>query len=104
MQFPVSPRDKLFNIKFVEAIELNTQKEIDRYNSKENSSRISYNYQVGDKVLITSNDIPRKLHCPTIGPYPIIQVYSNSTDNVQNSAMTSDINNIFTPMESCKYR
>ena len=47
--------------------------------------RIHHDYQVGDKELITSNDIHRKLNCPTKGPYPIVQVYSNGTVHVQNA-------------------
>ena len=61
-------------------------------NSRENSLRIHQDYQVDDKVLITSNDIHRKLNCPTKGPYPTVQVYSNSTVCVQNGAITEHIN------------
>ena len=56
------------------------QKDVDKNNSSEKSLRIHYDYQVGDKVLITSNDIHRKLNCPTNkGPYYIVQVYSQGT-------------------------
>ena len=88
-------RDMLLNLKFVadwEAIKLRKQRDVDKNNSRENSLRIHHDYQVGDKVLITSNDIHRKLSCPTKGPYPIVQVYSNGTVRVQNGAVTERIN------------
>ena len=53
-------RDMLLKLKFVadwEAIKLRKQKDVDKNNSRENSLRIHHDYQVGDKVLITSNDI-----------------------------------------------
>ena len=65
------------NLKFIadwEAIRFRQKKNVDRNNSQENSLRISHDYQVGDKVLITSNDIRRKLNCLIKGPYPIVQV------------------------------
>ena len=64
---------------------------MDKNNSKENSLRIHHDYQGGDKVLITSNDIHRKLNFPTKGPYPIVQVYSNGTVRVQNGAVIKRI-------------
>ena len=73
-------------------IKLRKQRDVDKNNSRENSLRIHHDYQIGDKVLITSNDIHRKLKCPTKGPYPIVQVYSNGTVRVQNGAMTKHIN------------
>ena len=83
--------DMLLNPKVIadcEAIRLRKQKDVDKNNMKENSLRIHHNYQVGDKVLITNNDIHRKLDHPTKFPYPIVQVYSNGTACVQNDAMT----------------
>ena len=89
-------RNMLSNLKFVpdwEAISLRQQKDVDRNNSKENTvRRINHDYQVGDKVIITNNDIHRDLNCPTKGPYPIVQVYSNSTVRVQNGAVTKRFN------------
>ena len=85
----------LLNLKFVadwEAIKLRKQKDVDKNNSRENSLRIHHDYQVGDKVLITSNDIHRKLNCPTKGPYPIAQVYLNGTVCGENGIITKHIN------------
>ena len=67
-------------------------KDVDKNNIRENSSRIHHDYQVGDKVLITSNSIHRKLNCLTKGSYSIVQVYSNGTVRVQNGAITEHIN------------
>ena len=67
-------------------------KSVDKNNSRENSLRIYHDYQVGDKVLITNNDIHRKLNCPTKETYPIVQVYSNGTVRVQNGTVTKCIN------------
>ena len=86
----------LSNLKFVpdwEAISLRQQKDVDRNNSKENTvRRINHDYQVGDKVIITNNDIHRDLNCPTKGPYPIVQVYSNGTASAQNGAVSKQVN------------
>ena len=49
-------RDMLLHLKFVAdwgAIKLRKQRDVDKNNSRENSSRIHHDYQVGDKVLIT---------------------------------------------------
>ena len=45
------------------------------------------------------NNINRKSICPTKGPYPIVQVYINSTDHVKNGTFTEHITNIryYTP-------
>ena len=85
----------LLNLKFVadwEAIKLRKQRDVDNNNSRENSLRIHHDYQVDDKVLITSNDIHLKLNCPTKDPYPIVQVYSNGNVRVQNGPVTKHIN------------
>ena len=64
---------------------------MDKNNSRENSLRIHHDYQVGDKALITSNDIHRKLNYPTKDPYPIVQVSSNGTVCVQDGTVTECI-------------
>ena len=65
---------------------LRKQRDIDRNNARENGLRINHDYQVGDKVLITNNDIHRKLNCPTKGPFIIVQTYTNGTVRVKNGA------------------
>ncbi len=73
------------------AVRLKKQKDIDKNNVKENDLRINHDYQIGDKVLITNNDIDRKLNRPTKGPFHIIQVYTNGTTHVKNGAGTEQI-------------
>ena len=88
-------RDMLLNVKFIadwEAIKLRKQKDSDKNNARENGLRIPHDYQIGDKVLITNNDIARKLNCPTKGPFPIVQVYANGTVRVKNGAVTERVN------------
>ena len=88
-------RDMLLNAKFIadwEAIRLRKQKDSDKNNARENGLRIPHDYQIGDKVLITNNDIDRKLNYPTKGPFPIVQVYTNGTVRVKNGAVTERIN------------
>ena len=67
-------------------------RERERERERENSLRVDHDYHIGDKVLVTDNDIHRKLNCPTKGPYNIIQVYTNGTVRVQKGAVTERIN------------
>ncbi len=41
---------------------------MDRNSERENSLWVDHDYQTGEKVLVTENDIDRKLNCPTEGP------------------------------------
>ena len=88
-------RDMLLNVKFIadwEMIRLRKQKDVDKNNARENSLRVDHDYHIGDKVLVTDQDIHRKLNCPTKGPYNIIQIYTNGTVRVQRGAVTERIN------------
>ena len=49
-------------------------------------------------MLITNNDINRKLKCPSKGPFPIVQVYTNDTVRVQNGAVTERIISVVAPL------
>ena len=53
-----------------------------KFKSKEISLRISYDYQVGDNLLITSKGTNRKMNFPAKCLDPIVQVYPNSTAHV----------------------
>ena len=77
---------------WVQQPKLRKQRDADKNNSRENGLRIHHDYQVGDKVLITSSDIHRTLNCPTKGPKHIVQVYPNSIVHVQTGAITEHIN------------
>ena len=87
-------RDMLLNLKSVagwEAIRLKKRDE-GKNDSRENSLRIHHDYQVGDKVLITSNDIHRKLNCPIKGHYTINQVYSKVLSMCLNCEKANPVN------------
>ena len=43
------------------------QKNVEK-NERGDSLRVDHGYQTGDKVLVTDNNIHRKLNCPTRGP------------------------------------
>ena len=88
-------RDMLLNVKFIadwKMIRLRKQKDVDRNNARENSLSVDHDYHIGDKVLVTDQDIHCKLNCPTKGPYNMIQVYTNGTVRVQRGAVTERIN------------
>jgi hypothetical protein len=54
-------------------------------NQKENKdkSQITYEYKVGDQVLLETYGILRKLSIPCTGPYPVTNVYKNVTIRIQ---------------------
>jgi hypothetical protein len=60
------------------AIAQQRQKEMSRNNRRENASRISHDYKVGDKVLLkkTGNHL-RKLKAPRTGPHTVTAIYTN---------------------------
>jgi hypothetical protein len=66
-------RDMILPIKFMadwEAIEQQRQKEMGRNNRRENVSRISHDYKVGDKLLLKKpGKNIRKLEAPRTGPH-----------------------------------
>jgi hypothetical protein len=57
---------------------------INKFNQKENKSRIPYEYKVGDQVLSETTEILRKLSTPRRGSYPVTNVYKNGTIRIQN--------------------
>jgi hypothetical protein len=56
---------------------------INKFNQKENKSRILYEYKVGDQVLLETPGILRKLSTPCTGPYPVTNVYKIGTIRIQ---------------------
>ena len=88
-------RDMLLNIKFIvdwKIIRLRKQKDVDRHNEREDSLRVDHDCQIGNKVIVTDNDIHSKLNCPTKGPHNIIQVYINGRVRVQRGAVAEQVN------------
>ena len=58
-------------------------------NARENTSRLSHKYMVGDKVLILINkdDVKSKMDQLTEGPFAIVKVYpSHGTVKIQRGA------------------
>ena len=60
----------------------NKQKIIDKNNHRENSTRVDYDYVVGQLVILRNTDIQCKLDNPTTGPYKILQVYTNGNVSI----------------------
>jgi hypothetical protein len=58
-------------------IEYKKQDIINKFNQKENKSQISFEYKVGDHMLLETTGILRKLSTPYTGPYPVTNVYKN---------------------------
>jgi hypothetical protein len=61
------------------------QEIVNKYNQKENKnkSQITYEYKVGDQVLLETPGILRKLSTPRTEPYPVTNVYKNDTIRIQ---------------------
>ena len=76
-----------------DVIEKNKQRLIDKNNSRENATRVDYDYHVGDKILVINTDIQRKLDNPNKGPFTIERVCSNGTVVIlRNNNVTERIN------------
>ena len=73
-------------------IKKSKQEKINYSNTRENSTRVDWDYKVDDLVLISDKDISRKLDCPTKGPYKIVQVFTNGTVLIQYGAVQQRIN------------
>jgi Integrase core domain len=63
-----------------------------RDNMRENAKRITYDYQVGDLVLLRKVDIQQKMKQPTSGPYRIVQVFVNGTVMIQKGRVRERVN------------
>ena len=88
-------RDMLFNIPYVPNWEnIRAQKQLltNKNAITENKKRISHDYAVNDNVLIYRDGIFRKLDGPFLGPYKIIEVYTNGTVCIQRGIVTERIN------------
>ena len=88
-------RDMIFPIQHIadwEYIRQRRTKAIQKANTAENSKRKSYDYSVGNQVLILNTDIQRKLNSPTQGPFRILRVFANGTVSIQRGAVTERLN------------
>ena len=88
-------RYMLFNIPYTpnwENITAQKQKEIIKNNNAENKRRVDHDYAVNDNVLIYKDGIFRKLDGPFLGPFKIIQIYTNGTVRIQRGIVDERIN------------
>jgi hypothetical protein len=56
---------------------------INKFNQKENKSRIPYECKVRDQALLETPGILRKSSIPRTGPYPVTNVYKNGIIRIQ---------------------
>jgi hypothetical protein len=75
------------------AMEQQRQKEMGRNNRKENASRISHDYKVGDKVLLKKpGKHLRKLETPRTGPHTVTAIYTNGKLCIQKGKVNERVN------------
>ena len=68
------------------------QKLIHKNNIQENSKRIPYTYQVGDKVLVDLGDVKTKFDPKYEGPFSVVQVNNNGTVRIRKGAVSETVN------------
>ena len=67
------------------------QQMINKNNLRENSKRIPYNYETGQKVLLKTGT-EYKWEKPQEGPYKILEVFENGTVRLQKGPVTDVVN------------
>ena len=80
-------RDMLLDIPLITdmlLLQQNRQAIVDENLRRQNAKRYDYDYKIGDSVLIKEVD-PVKLQPRAHGPYPVVQVHTNGTIEVQRS-------------------
>jgi hypothetical protein len=74
-------------------IEQQSQKEMGRNNRRENASRISHDYKVGDNVLLKKpGKHLRKLEAPRTGPHTVTAIYNNGRLFIQKGKVNERVN------------
>jgi hypothetical protein len=84
----------IFNMKHEanwEYIRQRKQKLINKNNKRDNASRISHVYNIGDKVLITRGT-ENKYEAPYKGPFQILPVNNNGTVHITVDSVTDTYN------------
>ena len=64
------------------------QEQVDKSTVLENKSRLDWDHNVRDKVLIVKKSITRKVEDPNGGPYTITQVHTNSTVRIERKTIS----------------
>ena len=85
----------LFDIPYLadwRAIGQRRQDTVDHNNARENARRISYDYVVGQRVLVRKDGTLRKAEKRYLGPYVITQVHTNGTVRIQRGTMSERLN------------
>ena len=88
-------RDMLFDIPYIadwSEIGKCRQQQVDRSNTIENKKQIDFDYRIGTKVFLINDSIHRKAEDKNIGPYLIIEVFSNGTVRIQRGTINERIN------------
>jgi hypothetical protein len=74
-------------------IEQQRQKGMGRNNRRENASRISHDYKVGDKILLKKpGKHLRKLEALRTGPHTVTAIYTNGTVCIQKGNVHERVN------------
>jgi hypothetical protein len=62
-------------------------------NRRENASRISHDYKVGDKILLKKPGTHlRKLEAPITGPHTVTAIYTNVIVRIQKGKVNERVN------------
>ena len=88
-------RDMLFDIPYVvdwTEVGLQRQARVDKDAICINEKRLDHDYAVGDNILIVKDGILRKAEDKYIGPFQIIQVYTNGTIRIQRGNISERLN------------
>jgi len=85
----------VFNLKTIinwKDISERKQAQVDKDNLRENKKQIDYDYQIGSPVYVTIDGIKRKLDAPKTGPFPMTEVFTNGTAQIQKGHVNERIN------------
>ena len=71
----------------------NRRHQTDLNNKRENKKRMDFDYNVGDKILIVKDGIPRKAESPKEKePWPLMTVHTNGTIRVTRGTKSENLN------------
>ena len=68
------------------------QQLIQNNNKRENDNRIPHEYKIGDKILLLKPGINPKLATPQLGPYKVLQIFTNGTIRIQRGCVSQRVN------------